>query len=191
MAGVDSQTGLYTFTDANGDGLITSQDDRTTTVDLSPDFFGGIQNRLIFKGWSLDFLFQFVKQKNLSPELMFGMPGTATNQPTFVGNHWQAPGDNATHQMYAASNNSAAVTAFSRYSQSDATIVDASYIRLKNVSLSYTFPERLLGGIHCRVFMEGQNLLTFTPYKGNDPEFLSVGFLPPLKVFSTGLQFTF
>jgi hypothetical protein len=41
------------------------------------------------------------------------------------------------------------------------------------------------------LYVEGQNLLTFTPYKGSDPEFKTSGFLPPLRMLSAGMQFTF
>lgn len=191
LLGVDPGTGLYTFEDVNGDGAITAEHDKETALDLAPEYFGGVSNQVRYKGFTLDFLFQFVKQRNLDPELMYGMPGTASNQPLSVSGHWQQPGDVATHQKYALASNSAAFLAFNNYVESDGAVVDASYIRLKNVSLSYDLPERLLKVARCRLFIEGQNLLTFTSYKGNDPEFTAIGFLPPLKVVSAGMQFTF
>ena len=69
--------------------------------------------------------------------------------------------------------------------------MDGSYLRLKNVSISYDFPEVWLKKVRCRATLEGQNLLTFTPYKGPDPEFSGIGYLPPLRIITAGLQFNF
>jgi hypothetical protein len=82
-------------------------------------------------------------------------------------------------------------TAYYQYAASDATIVDGSYIRLKNIALNYDLPSEGIKGIKCRLFLQGQNLLTFTSYKGGDPEFRYSGYLPPLKVISFGTQITF
>lgn len=54
--GIDPETGLYQFTDVNGDGVLTSDKDRQAVADLTPEYFGGFQNQLRYKGWSLDFL---------------------------------------------------------------------------------------------------------------------------------------
>ena len=76
------------------------------------------------------------------------------------------------------------------YNESTASVTDASYIRLKNISLSYDLPLGLKE-TQCRVMVQGQNLLTFTKYIDGDPEFTSYGFLPPLKVVTMGIQLTF
>jgi hypothetical protein len=80
------------------------------------------------------------------------------------------------------------VDGYYRYFESDGAISDASYVRLKNISLSYDVP---LKDLQCKVFFEGQNVLTFTHYNGADPEFLSAGYLPPLRVLTAGVQFSF
>lgn len=75
----------------------------------------------------------------------------------------------------------------------DKYIVNARYLRLKNLSLSYTLPEmawtsRLkLNSI--RVYVSGENLLTLTPLKNMDPETLTWGY-PSSRVFSTGVNIT-
>ncbi|WP_116788561.1 SusC/RagA family TonB-linked outer membrane protein [Flavobacterium psychrotrophum] len=187
VVGVDPQTGIYRFEDANGDGTVSSAD-RQTVKDLNPEYFGGLQNSIRFRRWQLDFLFQFSKQQNFNEVAFFGVPGTASNQPASMLDRWQQPGATATHQLYTDGTNSAAVDAYYRYMESDAAISDASYIRLKNLSLSYQLP---LDGISCKIFAQAQNLLTFTSYKGADPEFRATGFLPPLRVISAGIQCTF
>jgi TonB-linked SusC/RagA family outer membrane protein len=191
LEGVDPQTGLYTFRDYDGDGVITGAGDKQAIADFNPKFFGGLQNQFRYRNVSLDVLFQFVKQQNYSTEAFFTMPGTASNQPQSVNDRWQQPGDEASHQMFAPASNSAATSAYAKYLESDGVITDASYIRLKNIALSYQLPNSWLWGATCRIFLEGQNLLTFTPFRDGDPEFISVGYLPPLKVISTGLSLTF
>lgn len=186
--GVDQKTGIYTFEDVNGDGLLSAVEDKKTISDLTPDYFGGLQNTIKYKKWQLDFLFQFAKQKNYNGSSYFGLPGTEGNQLVSAVNSWMQAGDNPAIQIYTSGTNSAASAAYYRYFESDGAISDASYIRLKNISLSYDIP---LKDFKCRVFFEGQNLLTLTHYDGADPEFTSLGYLPPLKVFSAGLQFNF
>jgi hypothetical protein len=105
-------------------------------------------------------------------------------------NAWQQSGDVAPYQMNTSGTNSAAVNAYYRYVDSDAMIVDGSYIRLKNISLSYDLPLQHKG-ISCKLSLQGQNVLTFTPYKGGDPEFKNTGYLPPLRVLTAGVQLNF
>ncbi|OUL63437.1 SusC/RagA family TonB-linked outer membrane protein [Flavobacterium sp. AJR] len=186
--GIDPTTGTYQFEDQNNDGKLSSPDDRQTVVNLNPDYFGGLQNQLSYKQWKLDFLFQFVKQRNQS--YASGLAGLMINQPERLINSWQQAGDLGPYQIYSAGNNTNAVTAQSRYGSSDATIVDASYVRLKTVALSYAVPINSKA-IQCTIMLQGQNLLTFTPYKDGDPEFTTRGYLPPLKIVTAGIQLTF
>jgi TonB-linked SusC/RagA family outer membrane protein len=186
--GVDPNTGIYQFKDENNDGQLSSPDDRQTVVDFNPDYFGGLQNQLSYKNWKLDFLFQFVKQRNATN--LVGLAGNMANRAERLLNNWQESGDLAPYQIYTTGANAAAVTAQSRYTSSDATIVDASYIRLKNIAISYALPLRLKE-MQCSMTLQGQNLLTFTPYEDGDPEFKNSGYLPPLKVITAGIQLTF
>lgn len=188
--GVNPQTGLYQFEDMNGDGIITPEADRKSIADLNPKFYGGLQNQIRFKNWQLDFLFQFVKQRNLNTASL-GIPGTMGNQSAALADHWQNPGDIATYQMFTSGSNAAAAQAYYDFYSSDGIITDASYIRLKNVSLTYEVPKKWIMGISCKLVVEGQNLLTFTHYKGADPEFVGENSLPPLRIYTAGLQLTF
>jgi len=188
--GLNPQTGLFTYQDTNGDGIISAED-KQTVKDFNPSFFGGISNQFTYKRWQLDFMLQFVKQINYTAASMAGIPGSMNNQPTSVLQHWQTAGDTQGYQQYSAGYNSAAVDAAYKYYESDAVIADASYIRLKNAALSYKIPNKWMAGGNCRLTLEGQNLLTFTKYKGRDPEFKTSGYLPPLRVITAGIQFTF
>ncbi|SDX74996.1 SusC/RagA family TonB-linked outer membrane protein [Flavobacterium degerlachei] len=186
--GLDPQTGVYQFEDVNNDGKIAFPDDRQTVVDLNPEYFGGLQNQLGYKRWKLDFLFQFVKQKNRNYPT--GFAGQMSNQPVKMLNSWQQPGDNGPYQIYTIGYNDAAVTADYLYSESDAAISDASFIRLKNIALSYDLPLNVKN-TQCKIMLQSQNLLTFTKYEDGDPEFTNYGYLPPLKVITAGIQLTF
>ena len=188
FTGLNTQTGTYQFADVNNDGRISFPDDKQTVADLNPKYFGGLQNQLRYQHWKLDFLLQFVKQQNYSYPM--GFAGQMSNQPARLVNSWQQPGDNTPYQIYTTGYNNAAVTAESRYTDSDAAITDASFIRLKNIALTYQIPLSLKN-TQCAIILQGQNLLTFTPYQDGDPEFKNYGYLPPLKIITTGIQLTF
>lgn len=190
FTGIDPQTGIYQFTDVNGDGVLTTDKDRQTVADLTPEYFGGFQNQLRYKRWNLDFLFQFTRQQNY--DFIAGVPaGQMYNQRTDADNAWSGEGDLSKHQLLTAGSNSAALRAYYNYTSSNAIIVDGSFIRLKNISLSYNLPSGILGSMNCRLYVQGQNVFTITPYKGADPEFKNSGYLPPLRVFSGGVQISF
>ena len=186
--GVNPQTGLYEFEDLNRDGIITSPEDKQVITDLNPKYYGGIQNSLSYKGLTLDFLFQFVNQKNRNYPM--GPAGLMSNRQERLNQSWTTAGDLVPYQINTTGYNNAAVTADYLYNQSTASITDASFIRLKNISLSYQLPLHLKD-TECRVMIQGQNLLTFTKYEDADPEFITYGFLPPLKVITAGIQLTF
>lgn len=191
FTGLDPTTGVYQFEDFNGDGRLSAKDDKQYLRDLNSDFYGGLQNQLHYKGVQLDFLFQFVKQLNYNSASTLGLPGSRNNQTTDVLARWQNPGDTGPFQQYSTGANAAVANAFTKYKESDATISDASYIRLKNVALSYQLPPIWLKDVVCKLNIQTQNLLTLTSYRGADPEFKTRGVLPPLKIVTTGVQFIF
>ncbi|HEY0667086.1 MAG TPA: hypothetical protein VGD22_02855, partial [Sphingobacteriaceae bacterium] len=81
--------------------------------------------------------------------------------------------------------------AFDRASFSERTLTDGSFIRLKNLSLSYDLMQVFRNRVplqSARIFIQAQNLLTFTDYEGLDPE--TRGFLPPLRTVNAGIQLT-
>jgi TonB-linked SusC/RagA family outer membrane protein len=188
--GLDANTGVYQFEDVNGDGTLSASDDKKTIKDLSPKYYGGLQNQFRYGNLQLDFLFQFVKQLNFNENYRTSMPGTMVNQPAGVTQHWQNPGDEGPYQAYSDSN-ATLRAASTRFSQSDAAISDASYVRLKNVSLSFDLPQSWTKKFTCKLSLQGQNILTITSYKGIDPEFRSSGYLPPLRIYTTSIQITF
>ncbi|WP_343617338.1 SusC/RagA family TonB-linked outer membrane protein [Flavobacterium sp.] len=188
LNGVNPQTGLYEFEDINNDGAISFPEDRQKTADLNPQYYGGLQNQLVYKRFSLDFLFQFVKQKNRTYPM--GPAGMMSNQQQRINDSWINSGDITQYQLYTTGLNNDALTGDYHYTDSNASIVDASFIRLKNISLIYDLPLNLKES-RIRLILQGQNLLTFTKYPDGDPEFTAYGFLPPLRVISAGIQLTF
>jgi TonB-linked SusC/RagA family outer membrane protein len=191
FTGVDPETGLYTFEDVDGDGSISKPNDLKTVAFLGPKYYGGLQNSLSYKTLSLDFLFQFVKKKGRNYMANGALPGTMANQPVEVLDRWQNAGDQSTLQRFSAGYDDDAYMAYINYYDSTGSVGDASYIRLKNIALSYTLPSHWSLGIGCRIYAQAQNLLTFTKYEGPDPETEIYNNLPPLKMFSTGVEFTF
>lgn len=189
--GLNPQTGIYQFEDVNGDGIISSGADKKYTVDLNPKYYGGLQNQFQYGPVQLDFLFQFVKQLNFNQTFRSMMPGRMLNQPIAATERWQNSGDSGPYQLYSSGNNYTIQVANTRHAQSNDGISDASYIRLKNISLSFDLPERWTKKIKCRLSLQGQNMLTITSYKGADPEFKTASFLPPLRTYTTSLQLTF
>jgi hypothetical protein len=192
--GVDEQTGIYDYDDANQDGILNTRDYKYQGT-TDPDFFGGLNNTLQYKGIELSFLFEFRKQ--MGRHAIFGhsnTPGTFINQPIAVLDRWRKPGDITTYQKYTQASGTPASTAASRIIFSNAALTDASFIRLKNVVLYYSLPERLMKKIKsqsCKFFLQGQNLLTITKYVGADPENQNLQVLPPLRIFTFGFTMTF
>ncbi|MET1054492.1 MAG: SusC/RagA family TonB-linked outer membrane protein [Pedobacter sp.] len=202
--GIDPATNFPAFTDFNGVGGTASptsgfselgRGDRYYAGTLFPTFFGGITNSFTYKGINLDFTFQFVKQEGRSlARSTFYPPGYMYNAAASVVNDYLSQGsqDYLVTAGLTGTNGRTAYFAFSNWAASDANIVDASFIRMKNVSLSYVLPGTWLKAIHVdnvRIFTQGQNLFTVTGYKGIDPESQGVG-TPPLRTIIAGLQLT-
>ncbi len=190
--GIDRETGLYTFTDIDKSGGITFPEDIAGVVFTGQDFYGGIINELRYKNWSLMLVLQFVKQDNGANFISsFSTPGTRSNQPIYILDRWQNPGDDAMYQKFTSSN-SDATKALNNFKLSVGNYNTASFLRLKNLALSYQIPEYILNNTKvraARLAVQGQNLVTITKYKGWDPETKST--LPPIAVLTIVGQITF
>lgn len=185
--GIDPNTGLYTFQDYDGDGAISFPNDLKKTVRVGVDYYGSFGNTLSYKNLSFDFLLQFVKQTGYNFQYTSAPAGFMANQPTAVLDHWQQQGDQGFNQQFTAGFNEDAYVAYSYHTYSNAVVSDASFIRLKNVSLSYIIPDKAFGN-RCRIYALAQNLFTITDFIGMDPETQSLGQLPPLRVMSLGVE---
>jgi TonB-linked SusC/RagA family outer membrane protein len=188
--GIDPETGLYTFTDYNEDGFITSPDDNLVIEEVGVKFFGGWSNQISYKHWEFSFLFQFVNQRQSNYlSLGTGYPGTMNNKPVELLDVWSEDNPNGRYMPYTTGANQQWNELLSRFMSSTAAVSDASFIRLKNIQLSYRLPvNKHLQDI--QLFVQGQNLWTFTDYFGLDPEG-RINWLPPLKTYSFGVQLNF
>ncbi|TVR40046.1 MAG: TonB-dependent receptor [Bacteroidia bacterium] len=166
--GVDPSTGDIVFADINGDGQITAED-RTKIGDPNPDFTGGLSNRLTYQNFELSVFLQFSYGNDIfnGTRIYIESMKGSDNQTTAVLDRWRQPGDetNIPRATELDPNNNNRIS--SRF------IEDGSYLRVKNLTLSYQLDRSLanrLGMSSARVFVTGQNLLTFTNYSGMDPE---------------------
>lgn len=189
--GVDPATGAYTFADVNGDGVV----DLYGTTDLihkdeAPAYFGGMMNSFSYKNIELSIFFSFTKQKGVL-RLSNQYPGSLISG---LGNQLilseQSSGKPALENLTTSTYR----TDLSDYYSSDAVWVDASYIRLQNLSLAYNLPAKLLSRArlqNLKIYAQCQNLLTITGYKGTDPASPGSLSLPPRKIVTAGIQFVF
>lgn len=196
--GVDPLTGVYTFEDVDGNGSGTNRpEDLQALKEVTQNFYGGLQNTITWKGFEIDVFFQFVSQTGRNYLNSFtNQPGSRlSNQPVEVMERWQKTGDVSNHQQFTTRPASEAGAAYRNVIfDSDRIVSDASFIRLKNVQLSYQFPPKWIGKVklqNARIYSQGQNLLTFTKFKGLDPESQLTFALPPLRTFTVGIQLTF
>jgi hypothetical protein len=192
FAGVNTSTGEYQYLDSQRN--VTSSpsypQDASVLINYFPKFYGGIENSFNYKGIELDFLFQFTKQvggnylytSQFQPGMFVAGFG---NQPVSVLNRWQKPGDQAKIAKYSS---------LTYYDIGENGFSDASFIRLKNVSLSYYLPSKWkkIGNFKSgKIYLQGENLWTITNWDGLNPETKSNFSLPPLRVFVIGLQVGF
>lgn len=181
-----SWLGDYRFADLNGDGVIDNND-QTFIGNPEPKFTFGFGNTLSWKGW--DFSFQFTgsygnKVLNYNRRQL-EITGSTSNLLTSVLNDARVekidpngPDDYRNYWVTNASSTTMPRLYTESYSNgnnrvSDAFVEDGSYIRLQNVSLSYTFPKKWIEHLYLsnvKLYMNIQNLFTITKYDGYDPE---------------------
>lgn len=190
--GVNTQTGTYQFQTKNGASSYPAYNtDFYSIYDPRPKYWGGLENEVSYKGFTLSFLFTYAKQKglNLDPPVT---PGQIYNLPTSYLNRWRKTGDVSNHQEISYPGYSNILPYFD-LAQSDYYVKDASYIRLKNLSFSYQLPGKALAKAHIvgsRVYVQCQNLFTISKFPGLDPETQSSTVMPPLRVVTAGIQLT-
>lgn len=160
--GVDPTTGNLVYDDVNGDGTITS-DDRIKIGDPNPDFTAGFTNAFSFKNFELSIFLQGVYGNEIfNGTLIYLESGSGEdNQTKRMVGRWKKPGD---------------ITQFPRVGDtfiSSRFIEDGSFLRIRNITLSYDFGKDWIGKAgmkSARIYATVQNLYTFTNYSGMDPE---------------------
>ena len=190
--GVDQQTGIYGFQDINNDGEISYPGDILSHKFRGQRLYGGINNTFIFKGFELSMFIHVVNQTALNYlDGLFRVPGAMSNQPNMVLTNWTKPDDIVNFQKYTQSSSTIAGQAYSLLQSSDAKISNASFVRIKNISLSYQLATKAIKRLkfqQLKCYVQTQNIFTFTNYLGWDPE--TQGSLPPLKMITAGFHIT-
>ncbi len=161
--GVNPETGDMIYSDINGDGKVTVND-KTYIGDPNPNFTFGFTNNLSYKGLNLNIFIQGSQGNDIYNVSRMEMEGMydGKNQSTRVLQRWRVPGQvtEVPRAGYDMKNSSYFVE-------------DGSYIRLKNISLSYNIKAPALSKIGINKlapFISATNLITLTKYTGLDPE---------------------
>jgi hypothetical protein len=165
-------------------------------------YYGGFDQSLHYKDWQLDLFFEFRVQGGVNPYVIlyqqnapgFAGPSMLSNAPVQWLHRWQHPGDHVALQQVTESYGSAAYAALMDYVSSDAIVTNASFIRWRRMTVSYRLPQSILRrGImkECKLYLEGQNLLTFTHFPVTDPETQDPTVLPPMRTMVAGVKVVF
>lgn len=164
----NTQPGMPKYKNINGDGVIDSND-RTIIGRGLPIHTGGFTNSFAYKGFDLSIFFQWSYGNDImnANRLFFENAGGKKdlNQFASYANRWTP--DNPDSDIPAATKSASNNVISSRI------IEDGSYLRLKTVTLGYTFPKTLIAKAklsNARVYLAAQNLWTWTSYSGYDPE---------------------
>ncbi|SHG40530.1 TonB-linked outer membrane protein, SusC/RagA family [Chryseolinea serpens] len=196
------------YKDVNGDGLINNKD-LTVIGNAFPKFIFGWNNRFSFKNFDLSFLIQGVQGNDLFNlnRVRLERPGEGTS--TALMNRWTPDNQDTDVPAFTKQSVRKAAGLTNKVTVGDQRlsrwVEDASYIRLKNITFAYNFPQTLtrkVGMNRLRLYVSGQNLFTITKYTGYDPEVSSfntndanigVDFAnyPTSKVYTMGIDLTF
>jgi hypothetical protein len=160
------QAGDVRFVDVNGDRIIDEKD-MQQLGSSAPRIHGSFSSKLSLKRFTLDALFTFSQGNEVFNQLRYYLESASNtdNQLNSVVNRWRTEGQE-TNMPKASFGDPRGNNRFS-----DRWIEDGSYLRLRNITLSYdlSFKEKFVK--NATVYLTGNNLLTFTKYMGFDPEF--------------------
>ena len=203
-AGVNPADGRPMWYDVNGHytyNLVAATDQKIQGTRY-PKFFGGFNNTVSYKNLSLDFLFQYQYGNKSFVSIFQTIWNSGYSDDNQIASQlteqWLAPGQitavpralrQTPHLNNSGGLSNAITTGSTRY------LYDSSYIRLKNITLSYNLPASIASKVklrNIRVFATGINVLTFTKYPGLDPEvpigLNEIGNNPQARTYTGGLQ---
>lgn len=174
------------FKDLNGDGQITA-DDRMHIGNPIPKMTYGLAFSSSYKRFDFSFMIQGVNDVDVYNDLkkIINFDSRPFNSMTSVLDSWNGEGTSNTLPRLTFNDNGGGQV-------SSVFVEDASYARLKNIELGYTFDIKKAGFRNVRLYASGQNLFTITNYSGLDPESTSLidkGTYPQSKAFILGLKF--
>lgn len=182
----DVQPGDWKFKDMDKNGVI-NDNDRTVIGNAAPLFYGGINNNFTYKNFDLSVFLTYSYGNEVlnATKLVTTKVGAQNNNALDVmnsSNRWVTVNDRGEQVTdlteLAALNAGKTVASWHDNEQGDKyvhswAVEDASYLRLSNVTFGYTFPKQMvrkIGLSKLRLYFTGNNLLTWTPYSGFDPE---------------------
>ena len=188
-----AEPGDIRFRDLNNDGVITDSD-RTVIGNPNPSWLFSMNNSLSYKGFELSVFLQGIAGNKIYNANNIDNTGMAAayNQTTDVLKRWQGEGtsNSMPRAVFGDPNQNTRV--------SDRFVENGSYLRLKNITLSYTFPKQWLQKAqieNARLSLSCENVATITGYSGFDPEVGINGIdqnrYPISRTFSLGLNFNF
>lgn len=165
------------FTDANNDGVINKQDLKVIG-NAFPDFIFGWNNRVSYKNFELNFLIQGTKGNDIFNMGRIRMENPGEGTSTALLKRWTPENQNTDVPAFieAKTREEAGLTskvAIGGDQRVGRWVEDGSYVRLKNITLSYNLPNSVISKIGLstvRAFITGTNLITLTKYTGYDPE---------------------
>ncbi|MFA5713731.1 MAG: TonB-dependent receptor [Bacteroidales bacterium] len=205
-AGVNASNGRPMWYDKDGNitYLPTSDDNVPTKKGWQSDYFGGLTNTLSYKGLEFSFLIYFDMGRYMENRIyqvwynVMSSAGRNTLQELY-DDRWTTPGQ-ITYDARLINGGGEKNSAL-RSNTSDLFLHDGSYARLKEVTLAYTLPTKLLSKLNIskmRIYITGINLFTLTNWIGYDPEFAvygavedNRGILPQTKSITGGIQLQF
>ncbi|WP_200585879.1 SusC/RagA family TonB-linked outer membrane protein [Pedobacter segetis] len=196
LSGFSVFPGGRRYVDIDGDKVINQTLDRQIIGNANPKIFGGIGNTLSYKRLELNFYFSFVQGNQIFNETGSRI-GVAFDNNTFAEfvNRWTPTNTNTNVPSVQAVQRSLTVS-------NSSYVEDGSFLRLRNVSLSYDLPVKNIKWLNgAQVYVSGTNVLLFDNYSGYDPE-VNRGFNntrrgydlaqdPSTKSFTLGARFNF
>lgn len=190
-----SQPGFVKFKDVNGDHLLNAED-RQFHGQIDPKLIWGLTNSFSYKNFKLDVFIHGVHGVTKQNEYMMDDVYPFVRRNTIKKNWWTP--ENPTNDFYMNKVNAflmAGVSAEDPERTNDGKYFeDASFVRIKDVSLSYDFPKNMIKKVgldNLRLFVTGRNLFTFTKWTGMDPELDDQRNIPLQKEFVFGLNLGF
>lgn len=190
--GVTSLPGDIKYADIDGNGIIDSKDQTILSDNNNtPKLMFGLSGNLKWKGFDFNFLLQGAAMRNI----LLSMNSRVTlsdggNSYAYLLDAWSPENKDAKYPLLWTGSR----TVNDR--NSDFWLKDASYLRLKTITIGYTVPAFSLKGWNInslRFYVSGQNLLTWSPLEGFDPE-AGAGngaYYPQQKLFSFGVNLNF
>lgn len=194
--GIALKYGDCVYVDLNGDGVIDANDQKPVGFTSTPELTYSLNTSLNWK--NLDFSMLWTGADHVSRSLngyfrdQFGSTNTSALTQWDADNSWTEDNPNAILPRISFTNR------VHNNHDSQAWFINSKYVRLKNVEIGYTFKksEKMQYFNYVRVFLSGQNLLTFSTFDGNDPEAPGQGLdygvrYPMTRIVNIGAQLNF